>query len=63
MACHESMPGSETYCIGWLIHQLGPGNNIGLRFRMLNYDLSGVELDGDQHERFEDTLPKKRRVS
>jgi len=28
---------------------------------MLNYDFSDIELDGDQHDRFEDTLPKKRR--
>lgn len=58
MACHERKDtDADRYCIGWLMHQLGPGNNIGLRMRMLNYDLSGVELDGDQHETFEDTLP------
>lgn len=61
MACHESKPGDESHCIGWLAHQLGPGNNIGLRLEMLSYDLSGVKLDGDQHDRFEDTLPKRRR--
>jgi len=57
MACHESVKGKETYCIGWLAHQMGPGNNIGLRMKMLDYDLSGVKLDGEQHQRFEDTLP------
>jgi len=57
-ACHESGPDDkEPYCIGWLTNQLGPGNNIALRLRMLQYDLSGVKLDGDQHQRFEDTLP------
>jgi hypothetical protein len=61
MACHESHPSEEMFCIGWLAHQLGLGNNIGLRISMLNYDFSDIELDGDQHDRFEDTLPKKRR--
>ena len=44
MACHESKEGDEAYCIGWLMHQLGPGNNIGLRMRMLDYDLGKVQL-------------------
>lgn len=60
MACHESKPGDESHCIGWLMQQLGPGNNIGLRIQMMSYDLSAVELDGDQHECFEDTLPIRR---
>lgn len=59
MACHESQPGDEEYyCIGWLVNQLGPGNNIGLRIKMLNYDLSRVRLRGDNHEEFSETLPK-----
>ena len=57
MACHESEVGAESYCIGWLHHQLGEGNNIPLRFKMLDYDLSRVETVGEQHETFEDTLP------
>lgn len=57
MACHNSMPGKEMHCIGWLKNQLGPGNNIGLRIRMLEYDLSKIELDGEQHQTFEETLP------
>lgn len=62
MSCHESRPKDESpYCIGWLMNQLGPGNNIGLRMRMLDFDLSEVEFMGEQHERFEDTLPKSRR--
>lgn len=63
MACHESKLGEETYCLGWLAHQLGPGNNIGLRIRMLEYDLSELELVGEQHDRFEDTLPKRKRTN
>src|SRR5271170_3748533 len=57
MACHESKPGKESYCIGWLANQMGSGNNIGLRMKMMSFDLSRVKLDGPQHQTFEDTLP------
>lgn len=57
MACHESPVGKEMECIGWLVNQMGPGNNIALRILMQNYDLSRVELVGKQHHTFEDTLP------
>lgn len=58
MACHEHPPGDEAHCVGWLAHQLGPGNNIGLRLQMLQCENVGqIHLDGEQHERFEDTLP------
>ncbi|WP_371879039.1 DUF6283 family protein [Chitinophaga nivalis] len=59
MACHESQVGREDYCIGWLHNQLGPGNNIWLRFRFMNCtNVSKIRLIGEQHSRFEDTLPK-----
>ena len=61
MACHESKPGRELPCVGWLAHQLGPGNNILLRLRaMSDRSLGDFELVGEQHERFEDTLPEER---
>jgi hypothetical protein len=61
MACHEHPPGQEAYCVGWLMNQLGPGNNIGLRVKMIGCENIGdVQLDGQQHRRFEDTLPKGR---
>lgn len=63
MACHDSEVGNESHCIGWLVNQLTIGNNIGLRFRMMDYDLSGIELDGEQHERFKDTLPPRVRTA
>lgn len=57
-ACHESPPGDEAHCIGWLMNQLGPGNNIGLRLQMVGCEnIRHVQLDGPQHETFEDTLP------
>lgn len=59
MACHDSPVGKESQCIGWLVHQMGPGNNIALRLLMRHYDLSGVELVGEQHQNFEDTLDRQ----
>lgn len=62
MACHETTEGRELPCIGWLANQLGPGNNIGLRLRALSdRSLSNFTLVGEQHETFEDTLPKRKR--
>jgi len=33
MACHET---HDAHCIGWLVNQMGPGNNIGLRISMMS---------------------------
>jgi hypothetical protein len=60
MACHESPIGKEKACFGWLNHQLGVGNNIGLRLSFLSNKIS-MNWDGitePQHGTFEDTLPK-----
>lgn len=55
MACHEL---EEAHCIGWLVNQLGPGNNIPLRIRMISCENANkIRLRGEQHETFEDTLP------
>lgn len=55
MACHET---EDAHCIGWLANQLGRGNNIPLRLRMLSCENAAkLRLRGEQHERFEDTLP------
>lgn len=55
MACHET---ENVHCVGWLMNQLGPGNNIGLRLSMMNCEnINSVRLRGDQHETFEQTLP------
>lgn len=64
MACHESEKGEEEYCIGWLANQLGEGNNIGLRIKMLNCsNVKDIELVGKQHKTFKDTLPKGKELS
>lgn len=55
MACHET---DETHCIGWLVNQAGPGNNIGLRLQLMSCENAGaIRLRGEQHKTFEDTLP------
>jgi hypothetical protein len=59
MACHQSAIGKETYCIGWLYNQLGVGNNIHLRFRIRQFaNLKDIRIVGEQHQTFEETLPK-----
>lgn len=57
MACHYSKPGEEFACAGWLDNQIGPGNNIGVRLLVSMGKLPVPEVDGEQHETFEDTLP------
>lgn len=58
MSCHEHDSSEGVHCIGWLVNQLGPGNNIPLRLQMMSCENArNIHLDGDQHERFEDTLP------
>jgi hypothetical protein len=62
MACHETVVGKELPCVGWLVHQIGIGQNLGLRLAALNGQVDmNVRTVGPQHERFEDTLPKKKR--
>lgn len=56
MACHET---HDAHCIGWLVNQLGRGNNIGLRLQMLGCKNRGqIKTIGEQHPDFESTLPE-----
>lgn len=56
MACHET---DDAHCVGWVAHQVGPGNNIGLRMQLMTCsNVKAIRLVGDQHETFQDTLPK-----
>jgi hypothetical protein len=58
MACHETPVGKERPCVGWLVHQMGPGNNIALRMAVMTGHIDGnVQTIGEQHESFEATLP------
>lgn len=59
MACHET---HKDACVGYLHNQLGPGNNIALRMWFSDQVRKGkvkkrLEVIGEQHETFEDTLP------
>jgi hypothetical protein len=60
MSCHESSEEShkQEHCIGWLYHQIGRGNNIALRLRMMYCEnAQEIKIHGEQHESFEDTIP------
>lgn len=60
MACHHSTGDDNMYCVGWLYNQLGSGNNIGLRIRMLRCEnIRDLKIYGEQHQRFQDTIPNK----
>ena len=58
MACHETTGGKELPCVGGLVHQLGPGNNIALRLMVVAKRIdANVKTVGPQHQTFEETLP------
>lgn len=61
MACHYSKRGEEFACAGWLYNQLGIGNNLGVRLAVRFGRLPWPDVEGDQHERFEDTIPRRGR--
>jgi Family of unknown function (DUF6283) len=57
MTCHET---EAAHCLGWLMHQLGPGNNLALRLEVMTCtNLKQVRLCGPQHATFEETLPRE----
>jgi hypothetical protein len=59
MSCHEHSSEEEVFCVGWLFNQLGVGNNIGLRLQMMKCENSGdIEVIGEQHRHFLETLPE-----
>lgn len=59
MVCHKSKINEETPCVGWLHNQLGVGNNLQLRLWAMKEDLEEIELIGNQHLNFNDTLPRE----
>jgi hypothetical protein len=64
MACHDSPTDAPFACVGWLHNQFNEGNNIALRMAVAFKRISAdYELDGPQHERFEDTLPQRKNPS
>lgn len=60
MACHESPVGREELCVGWVMHQLGPGNNLMLRFIGLDGRFDRYRTVGEQCESLEETITRER---
>lgn len=59
MACHETPNGRELPCVGWLVQQLGPGNNLDLRLAVMQGRVDdNVKTVGPQHKYLEDTFPE-----
>lgn len=60
MSCHEHDSEEGVHCIGWLENQMGAGNNIGLRFSLLDCtNIGDARTIGPQHPTFWDTIPGK----
>lgn len=61
MSCHEHDNSEEVYCVGWLVNQLGQGNNLSMRVRFLGCENRfQIRAVGAQHACYEDTLPRGR---
>lgn len=59
MACHHSNDNDNMFCIGYLYNQLGIGNNITLRIKMMSCEnVKYIKVEGEQHEQFSDLVPK-----
>ena len=57
MACHESKAGAEYACVGWLVNQLGPGNNLALRLRAITTgEYADLRVEGDQYDSLEEMV-------
>lgn len=54
MGCHK-FPNDSQPCIGWLLHEAGPGNNIGIRLMLSCVDNANeLETFGPQHKSIKD---------
>lgn len=57
MMCHHAKSNEFRPCLGWLVYAIGPGQNFGARMIANNIkNLGDVQLLGEQHETFQDTL-------
>lgn len=63
MACHETPVGRDQACVGWIKFQLEQGHNLKPRLAVVSglFDPRKLEVFGEQHQSFEDTLPRRRR--
>jgi len=53
MECHNGKRGANRPCAGWLHHQLGVGNNLGVRMAVITGRLPPPKVFGEQHESLE----------
>lgn len=53
MECHNGKRGANRPCAGWLHHQIGIGNNLGMRLKVMTGRLPVPKISGDQHEDLE----------
>jgi hypothetical protein len=61
MACHNSNDNDQMFCVGYLHNQLGVGNNISLRLKMLFCDnVSEIEVYGKQRKSLTEVKPIKK---
>lgn len=56
--CHEKPERAKLPCVGWLVHQLGAGNNLALRLRVIHGCIDGnVRTVGPQRDLCRELLP------
>lgn len=60
MECHNGKRGANRACAGWMHHQLGVGNNIGVRLRVMAGHLPAPKIDGAQHEDLDRLIASER---
>jgi hypothetical protein len=53
MECHNGKRGANRPCAGWLHHQLGVGNNLGVRLAVITERMPTPKVFGEQHEDLE----------
>lgn len=65
MACHESSAEEPYACVGWVVNQLGPGNNVALRLKAA-FDPNPekwrqLKTFGEQHDTIEEMVATAKR--
>jgi hypothetical protein len=56
MSCHKH---EAAHCIGWLVNQIGAGNNIGMRLQLMKCkNAKDIEVYGEQYQTFRETIER-----
>lgn len=58
MSCHESAVRRPFACAGW-VHNQNEHSNLAVRMAIFEGRLPIPDVDGPQHEHFDDTLPAR----